>query len=60
VFVIVEWNQASRQPSIAIDEVYDTEAEAQGFAQQLRDALGEIGRREEYTVHELGEELSTR
>lgn len=57
MFVIVEWNQASHQPSLASDEVYTSREEAEESAQPMRDEAASVGRREEFTVHELGEEL---
>jgi hypothetical protein len=59
MFVIIEWNQASHQPKVAADEVYDTRDEAESFAAEMRAAMATIGRRERFTVHELVEEGTT-
>jgi hypothetical protein len=59
MFVIIEWNQASHQPKVAADEVYDTRDEAESFAAEMRAAMATIGRRERFTVHELDEEGTT-
>jgi len=56
MFVIIERNQASHQPRLAVDEVYDTRKEAEEFAQDLRSELATSGRRERYSVHELTDE----
>lgn len=53
MFVIIEWNQASHQPSIGVDEVYDSREEAELMAEELRKAMAKVGRGERYTVHEL-------
>lgn len=54
MFVVVEYNQASRQPRIVDDELYDRREDAEEVAQNWRDDLiaSGSGRREEYAVWE--------
>ncbi|WP_270366162.1 hypothetical protein [Microbacterium algeriense] len=53
-WIVVEWNQASGQPSIAGDgELFWSESEAESFAEQLRAETRVSGRRERHTVHEI-------
>lgn len=53
-WIVVEWNQASGQPSIAANgELFWNESDAAEFAEQLRADTRAIGRRERYTVHEV-------
>ena len=53
-WIVVEWNQASGQPSIAGNgELFWNESDAGDFAEQLRTDTRISGRRELYTVHEV-------
>jgi hypothetical protein len=51
-YVVMEWNQASGQPSIAFEAPYmfDTQGEAHDKAEQLREPTRSVGRRERYAV----------
>jgi nucleotide-binding universal stress UspA family protein len=53
MFVVVEWNQASHQPRIYDDEIYEVEALAEEVASEARAIASSVGRRERYTVHGL-------
>lgn len=54
-YVVVEWNQASEQPSVACPDVHQTEAQARDCAGvRISDTL-HVGRRDRYTVAELVE-----
>ena len=55
MYVVVEFNQASRQPSIADDTVYYRLAEARSFAAVLAKEIHRVGRRERFEVYELTE-----
>lgn len=58
-WIVVEWNQASAQPSIAgSGELFWNEGEAESFAEQLRLETRLSGRRERHTVHEIDLETS--
>lgn len=57
MFVVIEWNQASHQPSVVGIDVYDTAAEAWEIADAEQQRTRSVGRREWFTVHELGEEV---
>ncbi|GAT73580.1 hypothetical protein MHM582_2074 [Microbacterium sp. HM58-2] len=53
-WIVVEWNQASGQPRVVDDgEMYWTEGEALSVALGLAEDALAIGRREEYTIHEI-------
>lgn len=54
-YVVVEWNQASHQPTIYGEDIYYSSEEAEREAQYRRDALAasSSGRRERYTVAEV-------
>lgn len=54
MFVVVEFNQASRQPRIVTEDPIDDRGEAEETAQIWRDDLiaSGSGRREEYAVWE--------
>lgn len=53
-WIVVEWNQASHEPSIAAHgEMFWNESEAQDFAEQLRLQTRIAARRERFTVHEI-------
>lgn len=56
-YVVLEWNQASHQPSVFGSDIYDSSEEAETEAQYWRDKLAASGsgRRERYTVAELVE-----
>jgi hypothetical protein len=51
MYVVIEWNQASRRPSLYGDALYDIEDEAREVAKQATKDRGV--RRESYTVHEV-------
>lgn len=56
-YVVLEWNQASHQPRVVDEDIYDSRAEAldrAGWFSVRLDASGS-GRRERYTVAELVE-----
>jgi len=55
MFVVLEWNQASGQPRVAVDDVFYDEQEAVALAADLTREAARVGRRERYTVHELDE-----
>lgn len=53
-WVVIEWNQASSQPSIASGgELHWNESDAEDLAEALRERTRIIGRRERYTVQEI-------
>lgn len=53
-WIVVEWNQASSQPSIAGNgELFWNESDAEDYAEELRTNTRLVGRRERHTVHEL-------
>lgn len=52
-YIVLEWNQASGQPSVYGSDVYMTEDEAIEQAQLTHADARSRGRRESYTVHEL-------
>ncbi|WP_336627347.1 MULTISPECIES: hypothetical protein [unclassified Microbacterium] len=53
-WVVIEWNQASSQPSIAgAGELHWNESDAEDLAEALRERTRIIGRRERYTVQEI-------
>lgn len=52
-YVILEWNQASHQPSVYGSDVYMHEDEAIEVAKVAAADAQSRGRREHYTVHEL-------
>lgn len=52
-FVVLEWNQASRQPSVCDTDIYATETEASDRAEWFRTQLAVSGRRERYSVASL-------
>jgi hypothetical protein len=54
-YVVIEWNQASGQPSIAYNapDMYDDREDAEQVANRLRTDTARIGRRERYTVAEV-------
>lgn len=52
-YVVLEWNQASGQPELAVDAIYDDLIEAGDLADAMRAEAVEAGRRERYTVHEV-------
>lgn len=54
-FVVVEINQASKQPKIAVDDVFDVQEEAEEVAVELADENRRNNRREKYIVFELEE-----
>lgn len=56
MFVIIEWNQASHQPRLAADVVYDSAADAEEAAGPMRTEMAGYGRRERYTVHAVEDE----
>ena len=53
MFVVLEFNQASHQPSVYGPDIYSTEAEAEEFAQIGRDEIAKVGRCETYEVYAL-------
>jgi hypothetical protein len=52
MFVVLEWNQASHQPSIACTDVHYNAAEARDCKEELASQVKD-GRGEWFTVHEL-------
>jgi len=54
-YVILEWNQASRQPEVIDTDLYDERGDAVEHARTLLSANRSNGRREGYGVHELDE-----
>jgi hypothetical protein len=52
-YVVLEWNQASGTPRIAVDDLFDDAAEARDIADELRKEAGSNDRRERYTFHEV-------
>lgn len=56
-YVIVEWNQASGRPSIWSEDTYDDVEFAAMVAEEEQKQNRDRGRRERYTVHELGEQV---
>ncbi len=53
MFVVLELNQASHQPSVYGADIYDTETEAEEYAQIGREETSKVGRRESYQVYAL-------
>jgi hypothetical protein len=49
-YVIIEWNQASGQPRLMSDDLYDAQ-EAVEIAREHAARTREVGRRESYSVH---------
>lgn len=51
-YVVIEYNQASRQPSISVDAPYlfDDSDDAAAKAHELQTETNKIGRRERYAV----------
>lgn len=56
-YVIVEWNQASGRPSIWSEDTYDDLEFAAMIAEEEQKQKRDHGRRETYTVHELGDQV---
>ncbi|MCC4906944.1 hypothetical protein [Microbacterium sp. cx-59] len=52
-WIVVEWNQASGQPRIVGDDLHWTEDEAEAVAERERAQTRAVGRREQFTVHEI-------
>lgn len=52
-WIVVEWNQASGQPRIVEGELWWTPGEAETCAACEREQTAAVGRREEFTVHEI-------
>lgn len=53
-WIVVEWNQASGQPTIAFNgDVFYSETDAEDCADQMRQETAAVGRRERHTVHEI-------
>ena len=52
MFVVIEWNQASHQPSVACTDVHRSAAEARDCMVELAEQV-QGGRGEFFTVHEL-------
>lgn len=52
-FVVLEWNQASGQPSVVDTDIYATDTEAGDRAEWFRTQLAASGRRERYSVASL-------
>ncbi len=49
-YVVIEFNQASGQPRLAFDDVYDNYGDAVQDAHGLVDETRKVGRRERYAV----------
>jgi hypothetical protein len=52
-FVVVEFNQASHQPSVQYSDVYSDRYEAEVQATYARGETERVGRRETYAVAEV-------
>lgn len=50
-YIVLEWNQASGQPSVFSNDVYMDEGEAIEEAKRAHADARSRGRRESYTVH---------
>jgi hypothetical protein len=59
-YVILEFNQASRQPRLAFDDVYDNYADAMQDADALLADNRGYGRREHYAVASIDIEWDSR
>lgn len=58
-WIVVEWNQASGQPSLAHGwDLFWSQEDAEEAAEQLRQETADVGRRERYSVHEIDLELA--
>lgn len=55
MFVVIEWNQASHQPRVFGNEVYQDPDDARTVCEQA--TADAAPRREQYTVHQLGGEI---
>lgn len=55
-YVVIEWSQASRLPSLVEDVLYDEPGEAQDVANWHTKDARERGRRERYSVHAVERE----
>lgn len=49
-YVVLEFNQASGQPRLAFDDVYDSFSNAEEDARSLLAETQKVGRRERYAV----------
>lgn len=49
-YVVLEFNQASGQPRLAFDDVYDSFGDAEEDARALLAETQKVGRRERYAV----------
>jgi hypothetical protein len=56
-YVILEWNQASHQPDLLWTCIYDDEESAKEIARIALADTRRAGRRERYSVHEVGEQV---
>lgn len=52
-WIVIEWNQASGQPSAFNGELFWNESDAEDCAELLRAETRIVGRRERFTVHEI-------
>lgn len=52
-YVVVEINQASKQPKLAVEDVFDVQEEAEELAADMTDENRRNDRRETYIVFEL-------
>lgn len=52
-YVVIEYNQASGQPRIVNDDVYDSFGDAMQDAQHQLEETRKVGRRERYAVASL-------
>ncbi len=55
MFVVVEFNQASKRPSLYDTQIHDNSTDAENAAEHAREETAKSGRGEAYEVFELTE-----